>query len=104
MKPKKVSKKLNFKKVTVSSLNNGQLDGVKGGTYVTSDPMLLCEDTACTCDYSCPICGTGPNLTATCNITCRNTCGNTCDATCTTCDPRFSNCAPTGDPYILCQM
>jgi len=49
MKPKKVSKKLNFKKVTISGLDTDQLSNVKGGVYTVT------YYTACvTCDiYRC---------------------------------------------------
>jgi hypothetical protein len=49
MKQKKVAKKLNLGKVTVSRLNNGQLDVVKGGA------LTVTYNTACvTCDvYRC---------------------------------------------------
>jgi hypothetical protein len=51
MKPKKTSKKLVLKKVTISTLNPDQLDRVKGGVSRTCGTHFCCtvEGTCDTC-------------------------------------------------------
>jgi len=71
MKPKRVSKKLNFKKVTVSRLNNVQLIGVKGG---------ITDSINCELTYTCEDCVTY-YTDCNCVDTLNTNCG-TCYATC----------------------
>jgi len=95
MKPKKVAKKLNFRKVTVSSLNNGQMYDVKGGTYDSApDCGCMSFDTQVTDCEACP--------TGTCNTYC-GTCGNLTN-TCIACYTDYGTCQTyctcTGNPMI----
>jgi len=99
MKPRKVSKKLNLKKVTVSALNNDYLNNVKGRTGTTAynmDCTESCPDfcldptnTCCTCgiEYTCGCvtigysCNCGGGVTAACysNVCKTRTCPDTTD-------------------------
>jgi len=93
MKPRKVSKKLNLKKVTVSALNNDYLNNIKGRTGTTAynmDCTESCPDfcldptnTCCTCgpEYSCVYsgcmtiqgCGCGAGTGGCVSLTCPDT-------------------------------
>lgn len=67
MKAKKIVGKLSLNKVTVTHLDAGIMNGLKGGS------VFCTQDGVCT-------------LYATCGGTCNNTCGYTCGLlTCETC-------------------
>ena len=74
MKPKKIARKLSLKKETISNLNNGQMNGVRGGLPPSVTCTEVCSKvTWCTCFGTCdtsPIVCTNPNY-------CYNT-GNYC--------------------------
>jgi len=93
MKPRKVSKKLNLKKVTVSALNNDYLNNIKGRTGTTAYNM--------DCTESCPefTCPDPTNTCCTCGI--EYTCG--CVTVAYGCNPGTVGCTVGCTGYAYCE-
>lgn len=88
MKQKRISKKLNLGKVTISELSGNQLDGIRGMSNMYQLCPLTDPDdgqTYGTCYNTCIQCNNTPGSNTCVNLSC-------------------SPCSDTSCPYQLCPM
>lgn len=50
---KKVNKKIHLSKITISNLNSGDMNGLKGGVLSRSCPQVTCDTDEANCTDTC---------------------------------------------------